>query len=254
MKRLLGLFWLSFLLVACGEQSSDSKIVIGTSADYPPFEFYQDGEIVGFEVDLMRMIANHLKKTLVIQDLPFESLIAALQSKRIDLGISAFSKTPERLEKVDFSIPYHQSYTVLIVKKDSAIQSFQDLSNKTVGVQQGSSYETLIQQHWKTQVPNLQLRSLSKIPDLLQDFHSGRIQALVVGNTEGSNLVAKNPDFKIIPIAGTEVSYAIAFPKGSPLVEPVNKLLKQWIGDGTLKKAEQAWMSGKKNIVANHKD
>jgi polar amino acid transport system substrate-binding protein len=245
MKRIFILFFFIFLLVGCREPKPVNQLVVGTSADYPPFEFYQDGSITGFEIELVCKLATELHKNCVINDLPFESLIGALQSKRLDIAASSFSETPDRLKKVDFSIPYHESFTVMIVHKDSSITEPEDLQEKTVGVQLGTVYEKIIKTEWLPKVSGLQLRSLSKIPDLLQDFKSGRLAALVMGKGEAQEILATSTDLKMVMIPNSSAVYALAFPKGSPLVEPVNKLLEQWKEDGTLKKLEEKWFKVK---------
>ena len=232
----------SFLLIACEEEKSINQLFIGTSADYPPFEFYQDGEVIGFEMDLIRKIIKELQKELVIKDLPFESLVGSLQANRIDMVVAAMTPTPERLEKVDFSIPYHHSYEVMLVAKDSPIQSIDDLAGKTVGVQLGSIHEKTVQTEWMPKIKELKMRSLSKVPDLLQDFKAGRLDAIVMGSFEAFNIEKTARYLKIITIKGTEVVSAIAFPKGSTLLGPVNKLLQKWTDDGTLKKLEERWI------------
>ncbi len=242
MKRILVLFLCGFLLTACEEEKSINQLVVGTSADYPPFEFYQDGEVIGLEMDLMRKIVKELQKELIVKDLPFESLIGALQTKRIDLVMAAMTPTPERLERADFSIPYHHSYGVMLVAKDSPIKSIDDLAGKTVGVQLGSSHEKTVQTDWIPKIKDLKMRSLSKVPDLLQDFKAGRLDAIVMGSFEAFNIEKTAPYLKTIILKGTESVSAIAFPKGSPLLEPVNKLLQKWTDDGTLAKLEERWI------------
>jgi polar amino acid transport system substrate-binding protein len=132
MQRILILFFFSFLFIGCKEPKPVNQLIVGTSADYPPFEFYQNGSITGFEIELVRKIAKELHKDCVINDLPFESLLGALQSKRLDIAASGFSETPERLQKVYFSIPYHESSTVMIVNKDSSIMRPEDLQEGMV--------------------------------------------------------------------------------------------------------------------------
>ncbi|RZI45360.1 substrate-binding periplasmic protein [Candidatus Finniella inopinata] len=243
MKRILCLFLCGFLLTACGEEKPASQLVVGTSADYPPFEFYQDGQIVGLEVDLIREIAKELDKECVFKDLPFESLIGALQTKNIDLAISNITATPERLEKSDFSIPYYRSYAVMIAAKDSAINSVADLTGKTIGVQSGTIYEATVKKDWALKTKDLKVMSLAKVPDLLQAFKAGRIDVLVMGISEADRIVKTVLDLKIIPLKETEVVFVIAFPKGSPLVEPVNKILKKWTDNGILKKWQDKSLS-----------
>ena len=243
MKRILCLFLCGFLLTACEEEKSANQLVVGTSADYPPFEFYQDGQIVGLEVDLIREIAKELDKECVFKDLSFDSLIGALQTKRIDLSISNITPTSERTEKIDFSIPYYRSCTVMLVAKDSSITSVDDLAGKTIGVQSGTIYEATAKNSWMPKVKGLKITSLAKVPDLLQAFKAGHINALAMGSAEANSIIKAVSDLKAIPLNETEATFAIAFPKGSPLVEPINKILKKWIDDGTLKKWEDKWLA-----------
>ncbi len=245
MKKILALFLVSLSLIACDDKKDENTLVVATSADYPPFEFYKDGQIVGFEMDLIRAIAKEMNKEIVIKDMSFDSLIGGLQSGRIDIAISAISETPDRKEKVDFTIPYHRDSTVMLVGKTSPITKPENLTGKSVGAQMGSTHEKRIKEEWQPTIPNLSLRSLSKVPDLIQDYKSGRLDAIVLGATEAESIIKTHPEMKIVPLPGTEAISAIALPKGSPLTEPINNILKKWETDGSLKKIQDIWFSAK---------
>jgi len=240
-KKIVVTLFLGLFLWAC-EDKKENQLIVATSADYPPFEFFKDGEIVGFEADLIRAIASEMKTSILLKDMSFDTIIGALQTGRIDLAISAISSTPERAEKTDFSIPYHKSMTVILVSSDSPLTKIEDLSGKTIGVQMGTTYEQTIKKEWQKVIPGIGLRSLSKIPDLIQDFKSGRLDAIVLGIGEGKTIVKFHPDFKLIPLPQTEVFYAVALPKNSPLTDKINGIIKKFQEDGTLKKLEEKWM------------
>ncbi|MCX7337856.1 MAG: ABC transporter substrate-binding protein [Alphaproteobacteria bacterium] len=250
MKHFLCAFLVCLGLVGCKEdksknatsaQPSKETLVIATSADYPPFASYRDGQIVGFEIDLMKAVAKRINKEIVIKDMPFDSLIAALQTSNIELAISGFSDTSERREKVDFTAPYHKSSTVLLVPNSSDIKAHDQLEGKLVGVQSGSTYEVLVQKKWKPTVPNLSVRSLSKVPELVQDLKSGRLAAIAIGKKEGADIAKAHPEFAVVDVPGTDIPYAIALPKGSALTDSVNKALQSMKDDGTLQKIEKEW-------------
>lgn len=241
-KHLFFLFFALFL-TGCEEKRPPDHMVIGTCADYPPFEFYQNGTLTGLEIELIQKIMCVLGKKGVIKDLPFESLIGSLYSGRIDMAISALAETPERSEKMDFSIPYHESCTAMLVKENSSIKNIEDLANQTIGVQLGTTYEAMVTKHWLSKISNLKVRSLAKVPDLLQDLKSGRLAAIIIGIGEGNNIAKEISSLKVLPIEGIKAQYAIAFLKGSPLIEPVNHLIKKWRLDGTLLRLEEKWIS-----------
>lgn len=243
MKKLLFTVLLGLSLLGCKDKNQE-KLVVGTSADYPPFSFFKNGEITGFEVELIRAIAQELGKEAVLKDMSFDSIIGALQAKRIDLAISAISVTPERQKRADFTISYHHSMSVLLVSRNAEISAPNDLSGKTLGVQMGTTHEMLAKSDWQPTVPNLSLRSLSKIPELIQDFRSGRLSAILLGVSEAEGIMKTHPDFKVVRLPGTESEFAIALPIASPLTEEINKIITKWQQDGTLQKLEQKWLQG----------
>ena len=118
------------------------KIVVGTSADYPPFESIdEDGNMVGFDIDLMNEIGARMGVEVEIQDMPFDSLIAAVQEGKIDASIAAFNYTEERDEVVDFTDAYYYAEDGLLVAEDwgGTINVPEDMANYTVGVQTGAT-------------------------------------------------------------------------------------------------------------------
>ncbi|MES2253314.1 MAG: ABC transporter substrate-binding protein [Pseudomonadota bacterium] len=236
------------LLVGCKDEKSsdkDAALTVAVSADYPPFEYYKDGEMVGFEIDLMRAIAKELKREVKFQDLPFESIIGGLQSKRVDLAISCLSSTEERAKVIDFSVHYNTSKTVLITD-DASINNMDDLKGKTVGVQLGSTNEICLKE-WLPKVQGMQIQSLSKVPDLIQNLKVKRIVGIVLGETEAHTVMNEIKGLKMIEIPETEFSSAIAFPKGSALVAPVNEIIHKMQNDGSLKALQDKWLKGKTN-------
>ncbi|MDP4725493.1 MAG: ABC transporter substrate-binding protein [Alphaproteobacteria bacterium] len=238
------------LLIGCKddkktEAGKNATLTVAVSADYPPFEYYKDGKIVGFEIDLMNAIGKELKRDVTFQDLPFESILGALQSKRVDLSISCLSATPERAKVVDFSVHYNTSKTVLITD-DVSIKSMNDLKGKTVGVQLGSTNEICLKE-WLPKVAGMKMQSLSKVPDLIQNLKVKRIVGIVLGETEAYAVMNEVKGLQMIDIPNTEFSSAIAFPKGSALVASVNQAIQKMQTDGSLKALQDKWLRGKVN-------
>ncbi|MBY0281864.1 MAG: ABC transporter substrate-binding protein [Alphaproteobacteria bacterium] len=240
MKMILTSVFLCLALFGCKDKK-ENNLIVATSADYPPLEFFKDGEIIGMEIDLIRAVAKELNYSVTIKDMSFDSIIGSLQTERVDLAISGISATPDRKEKVDFAIPHHKTISVMLVASNSSIQKTTDLAGKNVGAQMGSTYEKMVKDEWQPTIHNVALRSLSKIPDLIQDFKSGRLDALVLGIAEAENIVKNHPNFKLIPLPQTEAVYAIALPKNSPLTEQINAVIRKFETDGTLNKLQDKW-------------
>lgn len=238
------------LLIGCKdnkktETGKNAPLIVATSADYPPFEYYKDGKIIGFEIDLMNAIAKELKRDVTFQDLPFDNILGALQSKRVDLAISGISATVERAKVVDFTTHYNTSKTVLITD-DATINNMNDLKGKTVGVQMGSTYESCMKE-WMHKITDMKVQSLTKVPDLIQNLKTKRIAGISLGITEANAIMNEVKGLKMIEVPDTEVSYAIALPKGSALVASVNQVIQKMQKDGSLKALQEKWLKGKVN-------
>ncbi|MCI3919645.1 ABC transporter substrate-binding protein [Paenibacillus sp. TRM 82003] len=218
---------------------ASGKLRLGTSADYPPYEFHKliDGkdEIIGFDIEIAKAIAADLGVELVITDMGFDGLLTALQSGNVDMVVAGMTPTPEREEAVDFSDIYYVAVQKVMVRADdkATYTDIASLAGKKVGAQLGAIQEGVV----TDQMPESELRALSKLPDLILDLKSKNVEALVVEEPVAAAYVAQNPDLVISDIAleQDEAGSAIAMPKGSPeLVEAVNATLKKLADEGKI--------------------
>ena len=238
---------LSALLTGCFQSDDSSVLNVGVSADYPPFEFMQKGKIVGFDIDLINAIAQKLGKTVKIYDMDFNALMPSLNSKRMDLAISGLAPSPKRKKSFDFSYTYFKDTMTIIVKKGSGIQSVDDLTTSTVGVQLGSSMEIFAKAVIAVDKPSLTIKPLSLNPQIIEELKVGRVDAMVVGKVQAVEFCKANPQLTYFTVeekltdASTE-GYAITFKKGSSLRNEINQALSEFKKSGYLVKLEQKWI------------
>ena len=131
----------SIALTGCTEVD-ENKIIVGTSADFPPFEYVDDNQnIIGFDIDLIKSILIDQGYTVEVQDISFDSLIASLQSGKIDVIAAGMTITDERDEQIDFSDPYFEADQSILVNSDTdkVITNSDDLINLTIGAQTGTT-------------------------------------------------------------------------------------------------------------------
>lgn len=230
--------WTTFLILIsfiglCGcEKKNETTLpplTIITSPDNPPFEFKdtaQGGDhVIGFDMDLAQKLGEHLGRPIKIIETDFAGIIPALQAGRADMAIAALGATEERRKSVDFSDPYHREMFALLVKEDSPLHSEKDLHNKKLGAQLGSNPETIAHK-WQQTIEGLEVVSLNKIGDLVQELKNNRIQAVLVDDAVAHRIAASTPALKVVILDMPAGISSIAFPKGSPLVSPVNQALK----------------------------
>lgn len=139
MKKYLILLVL-VLLTGCGRDKN--KLIMVTEAGFAPYEYYEDGNIVGVDVEIAKEIAKSLDKELVIKDIYFDSILNEIKSGKADIALAGISVNEERKKEVDFSINYITSRQVVIVLKDSNITDIDNVYNKKVAVQLGSVADT----------------------------------------------------------------------------------------------------------------
>ncbi|NJP09869.1 MAG: ABC transporter substrate-binding protein/permease [Leptolyngbyaceae cyanobacterium RU_5_1] len=222
-------------------QDVPNVLKMGTSADYKPFEFHDTSSgqdtIVGFDVDIAKRIAQDLGSPLEIVDMDFNGLIPALQSKRVDFVMAGMTPTPERRKNVDFSQIYYESKNTIIAKQDKNLTTVESLKGKTIGSQLGSTQEEFVKK-----IPGINSVNRNKVGELIQEIKSNRIDAAVVEDTIVKGYIGVYPDLAFTVVESTEEQgSAIAFLKGSTLVDPFNKVLATMRKDGSLERYAKKW-------------
>ncbi len=245
------LFCVAFLLatffgdvsrVIAQQGNARQKLVMVTSADYPPYEFRDTasgkGDIIGFDVDIAKYITNQLGYDLEIKDTDFSGIIPALQSGRADFAMAGMTPTEERKKNVDFSDIYYEAKNTIVTRKGSNLKTPEDLAGKKVGVQLGSTQEKTAKEF-----KNVQLVALNKTGDLVQEVKARRIDAAVIEDTIARGFIANNPDlqFTTIPSKPEEAGSAIAFPKNSRLVNDFNRVLAEMKQSGEIERLIKKW-------------
>lgn len=220
------------------------KLVLGTSADYPPYEFHTSkngkDEIVGFDIEIAKQIAKDLGVTLEVKDIKFDGLLAALDQGNIDMVLAGMSPTAERQKSVDFSKVYYQSKQTLVIRaadKDK-IKSPDDMNGKKIGVQKGAIQEDIAAKQFSKATPV----ALGKISDLILALKSNRVDAAIIELPVATQNVNANKDLMItdIKIPMEDEGTAAAFKKGSAdLVNAANKTLDKLIADKAIDKLVQ---------------
>lgn len=243
--KFLALFLLCLSLVGCEKSSQKegpSPITVILSPDNPPYEFKetdQNGKVIGFDVDIVEELGKRLGRPIEIIEADFGAIIPSLQSGRADMAISELNPTEERRKSVDFSDPYYIDTSSLLVLESSTLTSEKDLAGKKLGVQLGTTNEAYAKD-WAKRVPNLTIITLSKLGELVQELKNGRIQAVLNAEKGCKNIIRLTPGLKMIEANVQKRGISIAFPKGSPLVGPVNDVLKQM--QGAIQTIEDKWI------------
>ena len=154
------------ILLLTGCKRDDNKLILATEAGFAPYEYYQDGEIVGVDIDIAREIANAMGKELVIKDVSFDFIINEIKSGKSDIGAAGMSITKERLEEVDFSVEYAVSNQVVIVSENSKITNINQISNQKIAVQLGTVADSYVDENYEDAIVIRQKKYLSMVEDL----------------------------------------------------------------------------------------
>lgn len=238
-KILAAVLALTMLLALCACGSTTAKtLTMATNAEFPPYEYYEGGDVVGIDAEIAAAIADKLGMTLVISDMDFTAIIAAVQSGKADIGMAGMTVTDERKESVDFSTSYATGVQVIIVPEGSPITSVDDLfaegANYTIGVQEsttGDLYTT-----WDLEDAGLATISrYNKGADAVQALVTGKVDCVVIDNEPAKAFVAANEGLTILDTEYIEEQYAICFSKdNTELSAKVDAALQELIADGTV--------------------
>ena len=226
---------ISIALSGCVEET-ENKIIVGTSADYPPFEYVEDGEIVGFDIEMVTILLENLDYTVEVQDIGFDSLIPSLQSGKIDVIAAAMTITDERDQQIDFSDPYYESdqSVLTLVVSGFEISGIEDLANLTVGVQTGTTGELWVWDNLinitNATMTDDQLKRYDTYTLAVLDLDNGNIDAIVLDKPV-AYAFAEDEDREVAYAEVTGEFLALGVQEGNiELVEGLNEELEKLIG------------------------
>ena len=249
-KKLLSLVLVAAMAlaaVACGSKEAAAPaateekevLVMATNAEFPPYEYYEGQEIVGIDAEIAAVIAEKLGCELKIEDMAFDSIIAAVTSGKADFGLAAMTVTEDRLESVNFSDTYATATQVVIVTEDSAITGVADLDGKKIGVQLGTTGDI-----YAEDIADATIERYNKGFEAVQALTQGKIDAVIIDNEPAKVFVAENEGTKILEEDFAVEEYAAAIAKeNTELLEKVNTALAELTEDGTLQAIVDKYIS-----------
>lgn len=232
MKKALIVILFLFSLCGCGR--SENEIILATEAGFAPYEYYENGEIVGVDIDIAREIAKELNKDLIIKDIAFDSIIMEVKTGKSDFAAAGISYTQERARAVAFSNNYAISKQVVVVKDNDTITNVDQIKNSKIAVQLGSVADTYISENFKQANIIRQKKYLATIQDLLD----GKVDCVVMDELPAKEILTQKEGLIILDESLVEDSYGIIVKKGNDdLLEVVNRVIKRMQEDGSLKES-----------------
>lgn len=249
-------------LVACGSNEEtkedgtkkSAKIILGTSADYPPFEFIildenKKQQYAGIDISLAKQIAEDMDAELEISNMNFDSLMAALQKGEVDMVISAVEKDGKREKVVDFSDAYYTDLPPMVLIKSDKKDTYKDadsLAGKTIAAQSGTTKADIVNDDFKKST----LLALTSVNDIVNSLAYDKCDAAILDGAVAQQYAQENDDMVIADIElGKAAPYRVAVQKGDPkgILKDINKSIKnaidnklvdQWIEDADAKADE----------------
>ncbi len=232
---------------ACGKKAAyanEGCLTLATSADFPPYEFYEGNEIVGIDAEVAQAIADKLGLQLQIEDMDFDSVIPAVQSGKADIGMAGLTVKDERKLSVDFSNSYATGIQVIIVPEGSPIESAQDLYDNIGTYQIGVQLATTGDIYATEDFGPDNVEEYTKGADAVLALTSGKIDCVIIDDQPAKAFVEANEGLEILPAEYISEDYAIATSKdNTALTEEVNKALQELIDDGTVKGIVEKYIS-----------
>lgn len=225
-KKILALTLSVLILTALAAGCSGGKLIVATSPDFPPFEYIKDNQVAGIDIEIAQKLAEKMGRELQIDQLDFDGVLAAVSAGRCDLGMSAISATPDRMDSMDFSDPYYETNVRIVVAADNAdVTDLASLSGKSVGVQLGTVADTAV-----TEAGNITVERYDNDATSIQNVLAGRLDAAVLDEAPAKVFVQQNEgNLKLLDTLVSEGDfYVIATKKGNTaLLAEVNKALAE---------------------------
>ena len=211
--------------------AKDGVLTMATNAYFPPYEFYEGEKIVGIDAEIAAAVAEKLGLELKIEDMEFDSIITAVQTGKVDMGLAGMTVTEERLKNIDFSDSYAQGVQVIIVKEDSPIATKDDLKDKKIGVQLSTTGDLYAKDDYGEQ----NVVEYNKGNDAVMALVQGQVDAVIIDNEPAKSYVSANEGLKILDTEYITEDYAACISKeNTELTKAINQALAELKQDGTI--------------------
>jgi polar amino acid transport system substrate-binding protein len=219
------------------EVVEEGKLTVCTHLPYEPFQYNEGGEVVGFDVDLMDLVAEDLDLEQEIVNTPFETIETgqAMATGKCDIAAAGMTITEDRDRVIDFSDPYFEATQALLVKKGAGYDSLESLDGKTLGVQVGTAGEEDATEN----IPDgVETKVFEDLALLLEAVKSGSVDAAINDNTVLLDYAAKNPETEMTAEfeTGEQYGFGVAQDQNAELIDAVNKAFQKAHDDGTYDK------------------
>ena len=229
MKRTLKHFVVTLLLTAAlafHAGANQKELMVGTSADYPPFAFIQDGKLVGFDIDLITILAKELGYSVEIKDMETQSLLDEFKNEDLDIAIGALNPTKQAMKAFDFSGEYYfPKYAIIYMRNNKSLNSEKDLNGKVIGIVAGTYMESFLTKRLGPE-KQIKVKSFTSMDFALDSLGSMEIDAILDENGEAQLVKRKNSKFTYFLVKTSRpYGYAIAFKKNSKLMDSFNEEL-----------------------------
>lgn len=213
------------------DSSAKKRLVIATNAQFAPFEYYENGKLTGIDVDTAKLIAQKLGMECEFAEMPFDNITTQVKNGSADIGMAAFAVTDERLEIVNFSVPYMEETQVVVVKEGSEIKTLDGLQGKLIGVAQGSTAEFYAEADF---AGDSLIRFLNE-SDVLVSLETGRIDAAVISSDAAEKYLKESGNLKVIDKEFAVDEYAVAVSKDNPeLLVKINTAIAELKSEGKI--------------------
>jgi ABC-type amino acid transport substrate-binding protein len=220
----------------------DDKITVASNIAYPPFEYSAKGQPKGFDIDLMNEIGKRAGFEVEYENVRFDSILRGLDADLFDAAISAMTITKERQKQVDFSDPYFDADQALLVPSSSEVQYIDDLADEPVGVQAGSTGQIKAEELRDDEQIG-EIKPYRTIGGALTGLEEDEVEGVIYDlSAAHGKIEERDGEIRFVEPVSTGEQYGIAFPKDSPLVDPVNQALLEIKDDGTYEKLYEKWI------------
>lgn len=219
------------LFAGCGKEKEKEKLIMGTNATFPPYEYYEGDKIVGIDAEIAEALAEKLGMEIEIRDMDFNGILGAIESGVVDIGLAGMTVNGERLKQVNFSAPYAKGIQVVIVKEGSDIKNIGDLEGKKIGVQEattGDSYAT-------DDFGEENIKRYTNGAAAVQALQNGIVDAVIIDNEPAKAFVKENKGLNILETTYTDEDYAIAVAKdNTELLDKIDTALAELKEEGKI--------------------